>query len=123
MNPIPRLAHAARASRRCLFFSLCVSFAFLFASGFVALAVGIDTLKIRGTVLGPDGKGLARAAVRLIPANDAFEPDPSLPAVTIKSNRKGRFTLPFVKPGRYLLEVSAEGLAPRRRPRAGIAPA
>ena len=107
MNALAKPLGAGHAIRR----GSAVAAALLVAAG-LALAVGIDTLKIRGTIIGPDGKGLAKTPVKLIPAGEDFTPDPALTVLTLKTNRKGRFTAPFVKPGRYLLEIDAEGLAP-----------
>ncbi|RMF74811.1 MAG: tetratricopeptide repeat protein [Acidobacteria bacterium] len=107
MNPIDSPLGAGSVRRRLSFAPVL-----LLAAVGAALGVGIDTLKIRGTVLGPDGEGMARTEVTLVPTTENFEPDPALTKMTIRTNRKGRFTLPFVKPGRYLLEVAADDLVP-----------
>lgn len=74
-----------------------------------ALAIGADSLRVYGTVSLPGDKPAPGATVTLTPATPEGAPDPAGTPLVVKSSKKGKFTIPFVKPGEYLFDVEVEG--------------
>ncbi|MFN7966571.1 MAG: tetratricopeptide repeat protein [Acidobacteriota bacterium] len=57
------------------------------------------------------GKPVPGAEVRLIPAKDDGSPNTALTPVSLKSDKKGKATFGFVRPGRYVMTTASEGMA------------
>ncbi len=89
----------------------------------VDLALG-EGARIEGRVVEAGGHAVAGARVRwgrVDPSEssrlrDAFRADSLLTARTVETDREGRFTVPRLEPGTFLLKVEKDGFAPDYRP-------
>src|SRR5689334_21526235 len=103
-----------------------LSFLALLVPG-TALAAAGPPVSIRGQILGPDGRPVAGAEVRLLApvslhevARRLLAGETARPATrSVRSDADGRFVL-TTEPGVYDLEVEAPGLAPRRLVLGGV---
>lgn len=83
----------------------------MLAGAFAAVlpTVAADQLVIRCEVVDLSAAPLAGVEVNLIPAKDDGSPNSALPPTRMKSDKKGRLTFGFAKPGRYLLRATTAG--------------
>lgn len=72
-------------------------------------ALAQDTLRIAGDVLNQSGEIVVGAEVLLSPAANGQPISGGVPQ-RAKSNKKGRFTIAFARPGEYLMSVTAPDL-------------
>ncbi len=63
---------------------------------------------LHGAVHDSDGGALGDAVVTLAPLDD-----PDAPATTLTANARGRFTAPFLSPGRWRVTIARAGFLPR----------
>jgi len=68
----------------------------------------LETLRIAGDVVDDGGQPIAGAEIRLVPSVDGKPSGEGIP-MSAKSNKKGKFTFAFAKPGEYQMSVSAPG--------------
>lgn len=71
-------------------------------------AWALETLRISGDVVDDAGQPVVGAEIRLVPSVDGRPSGGGIP-MTAKSNKKGKFTFAFAKPGEYQMSVTAPG--------------
>ena len=91
-----------RSFRRLLQRGLVVALGTALLTG-SALAAG--NIRIKGSVTDRDGVAVIGAKVLLTPIDGSGNPSGE-PAATVDSNKKGRYTFGFTKPGEYRLEAA-----------------